>query len=71
MWVRKVRAITCFLFDVTYVEAHGQEPQVVRCEERFGERAVFRVREVIHRARDKLAIEHKRESVDVPQQLVS
>lgn len=40
-------------------------------EECLGERAVFRVREVLHGARDKLAVENERQSVDVPQQLIA
>ncbi|KAJ8575139.1 hypothetical protein ON010_g4075 [Phytophthora cinnamomi] len=64
-------SMACFHNDRAYVKAHGEEPQVVGCEERLGERAIFRVREVVHGARDKLAVENERQRVDVPQQLIS
>ena len=56
---------------LTYIEARGQEPEVVRCKDCLGERAVFRVREVLHCPCDELSIEHERERVNVPEQLVS
>lgn len=44
---------------------------MVRREKRLGKTAIFWIREVLHRSRDEPSLEHKRERVDVPQQLIS